>query len=433
MHSVIPAAPYEPVSAIIQYGEFDQPPGFFLLLHYWFKCFAYNEFYARLLAAVLGVFGVLSMYFLGKEFKNATVGLVASFITALNWFHLYYSQEVRFYGMLFLLTALSYLFFIKSYKTNHPVYYGLYALTGIALLYTHYFGIFVLASQFLTAIWLIFIKRITKKGIIYVIITGLIIIAGYLPWIPVVLDDHANRVHWVTLPDWGFLGLYYYTYLGKDPFLAVLFLVLSFLFARSALRKQNEENKFTQAQEYLILLCLWIGLSYLLPLIYSFIRSPIIIARYTIVVLPAIFIAVSLGFDLIQRPWLRSFIVSAIGISTVINFIFFNKYYTTVTKNQFREMTQTMIQRNTSGIPMYSDQAWHYSFYFRQYKAPFEPIDTKDIKFEEALNEQKQVWVLQGHILKGVDDNQQNYLDQYFTLKDKIILYGTAAFLYERK
>jgi uncharacterized membrane protein len=90
------------------------------------------------------------MFFLGREFKNASVGLYAAFITAINYFHLYYSQEVRFYGLLFLLTALSYSFFLKAYKTTRLPYFSLYALCGIGLVYTHYYGMFVLFIQFLT-------------------------------------------------------------------------------------------------------------------------------------------------------------------------------------------------------------------------------------------------------------------------------------------
>jgi uncharacterized membrane protein len=433
LHSVIPTAPGESIAAIIEYGKFDQPPGFFLLLHYWFKLFAYNEVYARLLSALIGIAGVGAMFFLGKEFKNSLVGLYAAFITAINYFHLYYSQEVRFYGLLFLLTALSYAFFLKAYKTTRIPYFGLYALCGIGLVYIHYYGMFVLFIQFLTFFYLITTHRQNTRFILYGIGAGVVILLGFSPWIPVVLDDYADRVHWMTLPEWFFPFMYYYIYLGKDPFLAVVYIILAYRFVKYALKQKNKEQPEYAAKVHLVVLALSVVLSYLIPLIYSFVKKPILHERYTIIALPALFILVSLGISLIPKRQIRTAVLAAIFISTILNLLFFNRYYTRITKNQFREITQEVLKRNTNHAKVYSDQAWHYGFYFNQYKAPYQLNETLGVNFNQALATERQVWVLRGHILKGVDETQQQYLDQHYDLIDQVVGHGAAAFLYQRK
>lgn len=433
LHSVIPTAPQESIVSIIKYGEFDQPPGFFLLLHYWFKLFSYNEFYARLLSALIGVVGVAVMFFLGKEFGGSTVGLFASFLTAINYFHLYYSQEVRFYGLLFLLTSLSYWFFIKAYKTTHWPFFGMYVFSGLGLVYTHYYGMFVLFIQFITFFYLTTTKRQKIKFILYALTAGGVIMLGFSPWISVVLHDYSDRVHWMTLPEWSFPLVYYYSYLGKDPFLAILYIVLAFLFFRYARKQNNAEAPNCLYKVYLIVLMLWVGLSYLIPYIYSLVRKPILHDRYTIIALPALFVMVSLGFSLITRPQIKAAIVAAVFLSTTINFAFFNRYYTRITKNQFREVSQEVIERNNNCAKVYSDQAWHYGFYFSQYAASYMLNETLGVDFEKALANERQVWVLRGHILKGVDEVQQKYLDEHFRLRDHVTRHAASAYLYERK
>jgi hypothetical protein len=167
--------------------------------------------------------------------------------------------------------------------------------------------------------------------------------------------------------------------------------------------------------------------------VYSVVRKPILHERYVIIVLPALFVLVSWGIALIPRVKIRAAILAAIILSTSVNFLFVKRYYTLITKNQFREVSQEVIKRNTNGAKIYSDQAWHYGFYFRQYGAPYKLNDTYGVNFQEALANEQEVWVLRGLLLKGVNEVQQKYLDEHFQLKDQVIRHDASAYLYQRK
>ena len=88
LYSIVPAAPENSIRSIVEYSKGDQPPFFFLYIHYAFKFFGYNELVGRMACAFLGILGILAMYLLGKECSNKMTGLFASLLTAINYFHI---------------------------------------------------------------------------------------------------------------------------------------------------------------------------------------------------------------------------------------------------------------------------------------------------------------------------------------------------------
>lgn len=123
------------------------PPLFNILLWIWRSTFGTAEYPAKVLPALFGILGVLSMFFFGKELFSVKEGIYASLVTAILPFHIYYSQELRPYSLLFLLCVLSYYLLIKFLKLR-SLRWGLpYVLTTSCMLYTHYFGFLVLFAQ----------------------------------------------------------------------------------------------------------------------------------------------------------------------------------------------------------------------------------------------------------------------------------------------
>ena len=159
------------------------PQLYFVLVHFAFKIFGYSSLVLRLFSAVVGVAGVISMYFLGREIFNRKTGLYAAILIAFNYFHLFYSQEARMYALFFLCTTLSFYFFIRFLKrptTKSCLIYTFFALT---MAYSHFFGLFSLASQYLILLFFI-IKPITSTGLrlFYLsLMSGIITFICYLP------------------------------------------------------------------------------------------------------------------------------------------------------------------------------------------------------------------------------------------------------------
>lgn len=161
----------EAISAVIAGGTTQQiltnqfrslhPPGYYLLLHFWRILFGDTDFALRLPSALMGIASVVSMYLLGRSLFKKETGLWAAAMTALMPFHLFYSQEMRMYSQLFLLSSLAMLCQVRLWRNRRSFWWLLYLFVSLLGLYTHYFFtllIGVLGLYFILRRWL------THKG-----------------------------------------------------------------------------------------------------------------------------------------------------------------------------------------------------------------------------------------------------------------------------
>jgi uncharacterized membrane protein len=356
LHSIIPTAPENSIASIIEYCKGDQPPAFFLYLHFFFKVFGYSDIIGRAACALVGVVSIPVCYWLAKELSGKEAGLMAALLVSVNYFHIYYSQELRFYTMTFLFSALSYLFFIRAYKTLSIKDFVGYIMATTALLYTHYFGLVIFAIQIVTFIILaIFYKRETKF-ILYGGLSGILVILMFTPWMPVIISDLGISSFWLKKPGPDFILDYFYSYFGKDLLTTLILVILMILFVRSW---KLEKQKVLR-----VILLIWLIGSYLIPYIKSIVSVPMLHIRYTIIALPAWIMIFALGWNSIQKPKAKNILAIALGVMAVANLIFMRKHYTKITKQQFRETSYAVQEKNRSLLPVFSQYPWHYNYYF---------------------------------------------------------------------
>ena len=204
IHSINEANPKNSVSEMfdaLMIAE-PHPPLFFLLLHFSFKIFGYTTFVARILSVIIGIFGVFSIYLLGKELYNKKVGVAAAILLTFNYFHLYYSQDARMYSLLFLMTTLSFYYLIKFIK--NPTYKSsiLYAVFAALMIYCHFFALFALFSQYLILLYFIVkpfnISR--KKFFVYCFISGILTLLLYIPTYKLFIKTSEMTSIWIQMP-----------------------------------------------------------------------------------------------------------------------------------------------------------------------------------------------------------------------------------------
>jgi 4-amino-4-deoxy-L-arabinose transferase-like glycosyltransferase len=360
LHSIIPTNPTSTFSSIVEYCKMDQPPAFFLYIHYVFKIFGYSEQIGKTAAALIGVLSIPAVYFLGRQVRSNTVGLGAAFILTFNYFSIYYSQELRFYSFAFLFTTLSFAFFIRAFQSNGPLDYLGYILSTVVLLYTHYFGIVIYATQVIIFVVICFTAKPQGGVIVKSAIAGVLVALAFVPWLPIVFSDLQIGSFWIQKPKALFIAEYFYLYLGKDFVLALVFVGFLFLFFRTLKLDRNNPNLLAT-----IILLLWLILSYAIPLIRSLTSTPILHVRYTIVTLPAWIILFAWGWTLIPRKNLQYMFVGIIAMSSLVNIFVIRQHYSKIDKQQFREAAEVVISRNLQNLPVVSIFPWHYNFYFR--------------------------------------------------------------------
>lgn len=119
------------------------PPGYYLLLHFWLNLFGDSDFALRLLSAIAGILSIYVIYLLGETLFSHKTGLWAAAITASMPYHLYYSQEIRAYSLLFFLTVAMMLGEAKIWKETSSrfsarFWWGIYIVAAVMGLSMHY-------------------------------------------------------------------------------------------------------------------------------------------------------------------------------------------------------------------------------------------------------------------------------------------------------
>src|SRR6266496_281118 len=254
-----PSNSFSDILRICKQSSDPAPRTFYFILNIWFKIFGYNDFSARSFTALFGIAAIPVMYLLGKQLKDKQTGMIAALLTAINYYHIFYSLELRFYSPLFFFSAASYLFFLRSLTQKSVQNLLFYAINSLLLMSFHYFGILIFLTQGVTFIVLYNKKILTDyKNHAKLLLTFLLIALIYLPFIGGLIKTlHTETAALSGNPGNYFFINYFITFFGFSGItvipaaIAFLFFVISaFLFADNRIRSTT-----------VIILLIWIFLS----------------------------------------------------------------------------------------------------------------------------------------------------------------------------
>lgn len=105
-----------------------------------------SEFILRLGPALAGILLIPSTCLLGRTLYRRTEGLVAAALLTVSAYALYHSQELRFYAWQMLFSTWTLIFLLRGLDGRRWAWVG-FALATALNLYSHPFGLFVLASE----------------------------------------------------------------------------------------------------------------------------------------------------------------------------------------------------------------------------------------------------------------------------------------------
>ncbi|HUS59889.1 MAG TPA: glycosyltransferase family 39 protein [Nevskiaceae bacterium] len=307
-------------------GDF-HPPLYHLLTWLWVHLFGSSEVVLRLPSVLFGIATVFVVYKLMVHINRQSAIIVALLMSTAP-FHIYYSQEARMYAMTTFFAALSMYFFVRlisCQKKNNtrPLKIG-YVLATVLLLYSDYFGLFVLLAQAIAAPFLIL---------------QFLCLLFFLPWLPMFLTQiQVGRQAIQALPEWGKLVNVNFTKALPLTFIkfsigritifnkklyaviaGVLFLAYGVIIARGFFQKR----KLTIDKRQLTIL-LWL----VVPILSAWLIS-IFIPNYQpfrlLLVLPAFYLLLSLGITRFSNSGLRQILIFFI---LAVNLISLAVFYT---------------------------------------------------------------------------------------------------------
>ena len=159
------------------------PPLYFMILRAVLFLGA-NPLILRLVSVVFGMAGLV-VFYLALSSETDNPGLVLSlFFLAISPLAVHYSQEIRMYGLLFLLTNLTLWALLHFTKKPELQPFLLFCLSSVLCLYTHYFaGVFVLGCLVFLAWERIGEEKSFFKGLFDSLRTAALILVLYLPWL----------------------------------------------------------------------------------------------------------------------------------------------------------------------------------------------------------------------------------------------------------
>jgi 4-amino-4-deoxy-L-arabinose transferase-like glycosyltransferase len=115
-------------------NEWWRPPLSLILIDSALDILGVSEWSARLVPTVIGIISIPVLYFPIKKLFGPAVALVALFLLAISPWHLYWSQNARFYTSLMLLYSLASFAFFLGIEQDRPWYiFGFFLLLFLAV------------------------------------------------------------------------------------------------------------------------------------------------------------------------------------------------------------------------------------------------------------------------------------------------------------
>ncbi|MGQ9490605.1 MAG: glycosyltransferase family 39 protein [Anaerolineae bacterium] len=185
-----------------------QPPLYYYVAAGWTRLTGRSEWALRFPSAFCGVLTVALLWAVGRRLfgrgNTWAAGLVA-LLAALSSLYVYYSQEARMYSLLTFLGALAGYALLRTTGDKSRKWWAAFVLAGTAMLYTHYFGAFLLAAYGIC--WLTWLGTAGHAGkraqLAAFAVSVVAITVFYLPWLPAMLNRYqTDASYWQGQLKW---------------------------------------------------------------------------------------------------------------------------------------------------------------------------------------------------------------------------------------
>ena len=245
------------------------PPLYFILFKI-FRFFVQNPDFWRISSVILGCCFNIVFYFYLKKILNKKAAKIGLFITAISVVLIYFSQEIRCYMLLMLLSVMSSLFLFNFKKKNRFYYF----IVSSALLYTHFYGAFLVLYNFIFGFFFYFNKK-RKFDFLRLNLFSFLVFLPILFYKKTSLSNDFNS--WITKPNWLDIKLVLETFCGHGVLFLIFLIVCIYAFKKVRKRKEKVFVYYNFCSIVFI---------FISAIIFSYLIKPIFSYRYFYVVYP---------------------------------------------------------------------------------------------------------------------------------------------------
>ena len=381
-----PSLSYSETLARQNKSDFHNPILFNLILKNFFNLVGYNPDLSRYLSLVFGALSFIAIGQISYQEKNDNSFLLTTFLACSSIYIIKYSQELRPYSLLLLTSSLNIFFYLRLIKEKEKniksvFFFILFSVINYSV---NPFALIIFFSQIFHSCYrfISFGNSIKKYLIIYIIISLFYLVFNYnyllyqITYENYMLSDDIKNV---------IDGLYFPRFFGSKImgyFFLILLLTLIF---------KQRKRFFSNNNNYLFFLIIII-FSYLVPLIYGLIRTPVLHDRYLIFILIPIFVIIPLLINEIKNIKLKRYLDSFIILITLSNH-YIEIFQRHNTKPEFKKTLNYIDQKKIENIVLNLQEP---SFLVLNYikNLKISQLNFIYTKHEDPLPQKKSFWLL---------------------------------------
>jgi len=349
----------------------NNPPLYYLGLHYWMLLVGDSEVAIRFPSAIASALAVPVIYVIGTLLFGRAAGLMAALILSLSTYQIRYAQEARAYALLVFLGLTSFYFLEKCLddeKRSRLTTAGYVASTTL-LMYTHVYGILLVAAQ---GTYLLATRQAPKKWLVPAGLVAVLYVPG-VAWLGVnVLSSEGawnNAMFWVPEPTFANVVDFFIIYSGFALVAGAFGLLATFGLVELVRSKQGSTA---------CLLLAWLLVPIVVPFVVSHLYRPMLLDRYTIAASPAFYLLVARGVEGL-RSTKYSRVIAAVAVTAVSLAATFG-YFVTTTHTPWREVASYVEEHAKPGdLVLFDEGSGKFMFdYYLQREDVTQEVATLD-------------------------------------------------------
>ncbi len=340
------------------------PPFYYALLHGWIAVAGPSPVALRLLSVAIGTLTIPIFYCFSRLLAGEVTALIAALLLAFSPFHVYYSQEVRMYGLVTLLGLGATVVLVKILRGKLALI-PLYILLAALALYTQYYAALLLLAHGA----LLFLLRPKGRARLWAAVGFFTSFLLYMPWLIYAGGRLLNYVEgkkaveqYLPLPLHYFLARHMAAFgMGHMPArMDCLFwgggAVISALALVGAWALRKERQALFTLLSYLLIPLLG---GFAINLFYPF--HPIYFERILLICLPPYLLLLAAGL-LSFRPRLSLSITITLMAASLLTFCLVPRY----PQEDYRPLARMVSELSSPGDVLLCVYPWQVG-YFRSY------------------------------------------------------------------
>ena len=168
------------------------PPLYYMALHVWTALCGTSEGQTHLLSLLFALATVPAAWWAGWSLFGRRTGWMCALLAAVNPSVAAYANETRMYSLVILLGLLATATFLHAFVHRRRGYLPIFALSLLALMYTHNWGLLFGLGAAVAAVMCVALSTERRRLLVDIVLSFGAVALLYAPWVPTLLFQRSH-------------------------------------------------------------------------------------------------------------------------------------------------------------------------------------------------------------------------------------------------